>query len=79
MTPAEAHELLDVKPFRPFLVEMKDGRTFPVTRRNDAQAFRSHLLVTVDHDPVTEIAESVEFLGYDYIKALTPHEPQLAA
>ena len=67
MTAAEAHELIAAKPFRPFRIEMKDGRRYPVPSVFDANAYRTNLLVGVEHDPKTGIAETVEYLRYEDI------------
>ena len=79
MTAAEAREFLDAKPFRPFQVQHRDGRRFDVVRRNDAQAYRQHMLIAVDHDPETEIAETVEIIGWQDLHAARPLESSLAA
>ena len=79
MTTAEASELVNAKPFRPFAVEMNDGRRFEVASLWDVLVTPPHLVVLVDHDPETGIAETFELLGLEYITAVAPLDRALAA
>ena len=79
MTAPEAYEWLSAKPFRPFQVVHRDGRVYDVASRSDAQVYNQHLLVLVDHDPETEIAETFKLIGWQQILSIRPAETRLAA
>ena len=79
MSPSDVQKFLDAEPFRPFQVEHRDGRRWDVRHRADAQPFRARLIVAVDHDPETGVAETVEYLGWDRIRTVRPIESRVAA
>ena len=79
MSPSDVQEYLDAEPFRPFQVEHRDGRRWDVHRRADAQPFRARLILAVDHDPETGVAETAELIGWQDLRALRPLESRVAA
>ena len=79
MKPETVQEYLDAEPFRPFQVEHRDGRRWDVTRRSDAQAFKARLIVLVDHDPETEIADSAKMFGWGELRTVRHLEGRVAA
>ena len=79
MSPADVQQHLDADPFRPFRVVHRDGRSWEVHRRADAQPFRARLILAVDHDPETGIAERAEYVGWPQVFAVRPLESRVAS
>ena len=82
MTAAEARKLVHADTFRPFQVVTHDGRRFEAPTYVDVLASWDELLIGVDYDPKTGIAESMERLRYDEIRGyefVTPEPIAVAA
>lgn len=79
ITPAEFDAMRHVEPYQPLVVIHRDGRQFPIPERYEALPFKSNLLVGVDHDPKTGVAETVEFIPWVDIVSIHPIAKPVAA
>ena len=68
MTAAEARELAHAETFRPFRVVTRDGRRFEAPTYADVLASMGELLIGVNYDPQTGVAEAAAHLRYEDIR-----------
>ena len=78
MTSAEARDLAHAETFRPFRITTSDGRRFEAPTYVDVLACGDELLIGVDYDPKTGIAESMarvrceQIRGHEFIASEPP-------
>ena len=78
-SPADVEKFRGAEPFRPFVVAHRDGRSWEVHHPADAQPFAARLVLAVDHDPETGVAERAELIGWRQVFAVRPLTSRVAA